>query len=95
MKIDRAQVRHIARLARLRLDDAELDRYAEQLGEIVAYVEKLEELDLEAAEGVSHVRELATPFRPDEPHPSLERAEALANAPDAEDPFFRVPRVIE
>lgn len=88
-------MRHIARLARLRLSEQEVDRYAAQLAEIVAYVEKLTELDLAGATETTHVRELATPFRLDEPRASLERREALANAPDEEDPFFRVPRVIE
>lgn len=95
MKIDETLVRHVAKLARLRLREGEAERYAAQLGRMVEYVEQLSALDVSGLEATAHVLEAPTPFREDEPRPSLPQEEALANAPDREDPFFKVPRVIE
>jgi aspartyl-tRNA(Asn)/glutamyl-tRNA(Gln) amidotransferase subunit C len=89
--IDRDQVLHVARLARLELSDAEVDRMAAELSGILEHVDRISELDLEGVEPTSHVVELENVLRADEPRPSLNRDAALANAPDPSDGAFRVP----
>jgi aspartyl-tRNA(Asn)/glutamyl-tRNA(Gln) amidotransferase subunit C len=89
--IDRDQVLHVARLARLRLTDAEVERMTTELAPILDHVEKIGELDLDDVEPTSHVVELENVLRPDEPRPSLPRERALAEAPDAAPGGFRVP----
>jgi aspartyl-tRNA(Asn)/glutamyl-tRNA(Gln) amidotransferase subunit C len=89
--IDRDQVLHVARLARLRLSDEEVDRMAGELSQILAHIEKIGELDLEQVEPTSHVVELENVLRPDEPRPSWPRERVLDGAPDAADGGFRVP----
>ena len=89
--IDRDQVLHVARLARLELDDAEIERMASELSGILDHVDRIGSLDLEGVEPTSHVVELANVLRPDEPEPSLPRERALEPAPDPADGLFRVP----
>ena len=89
--IDREQVHHIARLARLRLTEEEVDRMAGELSGILDHVEALSELDLAEVEPTSHVVALENVTRPDEPTPSLDRETALAGAPDSAADSFRVP----
>ena len=89
--IDRDQVLHVAKLARLKVTDEEVDRMAEELSKILEHVETMNELDLEGVEPTSHPLELSNVWAPDEPRPSLSVEEALANAPDREGGFFRVP----
>jgi aspartyl-tRNA(Asn)/glutamyl-tRNA(Gln) amidotransferase subunit C len=89
--IDRDRVLHVARLARLELDDAEVERMAAELGTILENVERIGELDLVGVEPTSHVVELENVLRPDEPRPSLPRERALAQAPDPAAGGFRVP----
>jgi aspartyl-tRNA(Asn)/glutamyl-tRNA(Gln) amidotransferase subunit C len=89
--IDREQVLHIARLARLRLTDDEVDRMAGELSGILGHVETLAELDLDDVEPTSHVVALENVTRADEPAPCLDRDAALAGAPDSAAGFFRVP----
>ncbi len=89
--IERDQVLHVARLARLRLTDAEVERMADELSGILDHVERVGELDLEGVEPTSHVVALDNVLRPDEPRPSLPRERALAGAPDATVDGFRVP----
>jgi aspartyl-tRNA(Asn)/glutamyl-tRNA(Gln) amidotransferase subunit C len=89
--IEREQVLHVARLARLRLSEDELERMAGELSGILEHVDRIAELDLEGAEPTSHVVELENVLRADEPHQSLERDVALAQAPDPVDGAFRVP----
>ena len=89
--IDRDQVLHVARLARLRLSDEEVERMAIELSTILDHVEKIEELDLAGVEPTSHVVELENVLRDDEPRPSWPRERVLAEAPDASDEGFRVP----
>jgi aspartyl-tRNA(Asn)/glutamyl-tRNA(Gln) amidotransferase subunit C len=95
-RFSRADVEAVANLARLELDEAELDLFARQLGEILAYATELQQID---TTGVPPTATVASPHgagRPDTPAPSLERSEALKNAPDpAPDAgLFRVPRVL-
>ena len=91
MSISRDEVVHVARLARLELTDEELDRFAGQLDAILEAVGKVSELDLSEVEPTLHPLALSNVWAEDEPRPSLEVEEALANAPDREDDAFRVP----
>jgi aspartyl-tRNA(Asn)/glutamyl-tRNA(Gln) amidotransferase subunit C len=91
MAISRDEVVHVARLARLELTDEELDRFAGQLDAILEAVGKVSELDLSQVEPTLHPLALSNVWAEDEPRPSLEGEEALANAPDREDDAFRVP----
>ena len=89
--IDRDQVLHVARLARLRLTDDELERMSGELSAILEHVERINELDLDGVAPTSHVVDVENVLRPDEPRPSLPRERALENAPDATGDGFRVP----
>ena len=89
--IDREQVLHVARLARLELTDDEVERMSGELSKILDHIEKLSELDLENVEPTSHVVEVGNALREDVPEPSLAPEVALAEAPDAADGGFRVP----
>jgi aspartyl-tRNA(Asn)/glutamyl-tRNA(Gln) amidotransferase subunit C len=89
--IDREQVLHVAKLARLRLTDHEVERMAGELSKILEYVETMNELDLEGVEPTSHVVDLTNVLREDVPRPSLDRETALEQAPDATEGGFRVP----
>ena len=89
--IDREQVLHVARLARLRLTDDEVQNMTGELSSILDHIEKIGELDLDDVAPTSHVVELENVLRADEPRPSLERERALAEAPDSDGTGFRVP----
>lgn len=89
--IDREQVLHVARLARLRLSDAEIDRMIGELAFILGHIETISEVDLEGVEPTSHVVGLENVLRPDEPRESLPREVALDQAPDTDGVGFRVP----
>ena len=91
MAITREQVEHVARLAHLALSEEELERLGGQLDAILEAVGKVSELDLTDVEPTSHPLDVANVWDDDEPRPSLPLDEALANAPEAEDGFFRVP----
>jgi len=93
--ISREEVQHVARLARLHLTDDELERMREQLDAILAYIDKLRQLDVDGVEPTSHAVPLMDVMRDDALGPCLTQDEALANAPDRADEFFRVPRIIE
>jgi aspartyl-tRNA(Asn)/glutamyl-tRNA(Gln) amidotransferase subunit C len=89
--IDRDQVLHVARLARLDLTESEVERMATELSGILDHIERIDELDLDGVAPTSHVVALENVLRPDEPEPSLSRERALANAPDASEAGFAVP----
>jgi aspartyl-tRNA(Asn)/glutamyl-tRNA(Gln) amidotransferase subunit C len=89
--IDRDQVLHVARLARLRLDDPEVERMAGELSTILDHIEKIGELELDDVEPTSHVIQVENVLRPDEPRPSLPREKALEQAPDPRAGGFGVP----
>lgn len=91
----KVSVEHLARLARLSLNEEEKERFSEQLGGILDYVGRLNELDTSSVEPTSHVLSLSTVVREDVPGDSLTREEALLNAPDRSDAFYRVPKIIE
>jgi aspartyl-tRNA(Asn)/glutamyl-tRNA(Gln) amidotransferase subunit C len=81
-------------LARLELTPAELERMTEQLGQVVAYVESLAELDTENVEPMAHALDVSNVFAADEQRPSLDREAALANAPHRDREFYLVPAVL-
>ena len=89
--IDRDQVLHVAKLARLRLTDEEVERMSGELSTILEAIEQIGELDLDEVQPTSHVIDLENVLRPDEPRPCLPRERALENAPDATEEGFRVP----
>jgi len=89
--IDRDQVLHVAKLARLELTDDEVERMAEQLSGILEHIEKIGELDLEGVPPTSHVVEVTNALRADEPRPSWPREQVLAAAPAVADDGFEVP----
>jgi aspartyl-tRNA(Asn)/glutamyl-tRNA(Gln) amidotransferase subunit C len=91
MAIERDDVLHVARLARLALTDEELDRLGRELNAILEAVGKVSELDLDDVEPTSHPLDLVNVWAEDEPRPSLPVEEALANAPERDGNFFRVP----
>ena len=95
MPIDRSTVRHIAALARLQVEEAEEERYVRELQAILSYVEELQDLNVEGVEPTSTVvAGSPSPLRPDEERPCDVREEALAEAPDRDGDYFRVPRVV-
>ena len=89
--IDREQVLHVARLARLALDEEDVERMSSELSGILGHVDRISELDLDGVEPTSHVVALENVLRADEPQPSLPRERALEGAPDPSDGAFRVP----
>ncbi len=89
--IDRDQVLHVARLARLRLSEEEVERMATELSGILDHVDRISQLDLEGIEPTTHVLPLQNVLRPDEPRPSWPRERALEQAPDPSGGAFRVP----
>jgi aspartyl-tRNA(Asn)/glutamyl-tRNA(Gln) amidotransferase subunit C len=89
--IDREQVLHVARLARLRLDDAEVETMTGELSGILEHVDRISGLDLEGVEPTSHVIALENVFRADVPWKSLPPEVALASAPEPFEGAFRVP----
>jgi aspartyl-tRNA(Asn)/glutamyl-tRNA(Gln) amidotransferase subunit C len=94
-KISREEVEHVARLARLELTEEEKVRMTAQLDSILGYIDKLNELDTAQVEPTTTVIPMVSVMREDVVRPSLSQEEALANAPDREDAYFRVPRIIE
>ena len=93
--ISRQDVEHVARLSRLALSDAEIEKMREQLAAILAHIDTLRALDTEQVEPTSHAVPMENVMREDEPRPCLPQEEMLANAPDRSADFFRVPRIIE
>jgi len=93
--LDEAAVRHVARLARLKITDAEAVLFASQLSKVLEYVEQLNELDTLDVPPTAHPLPVSNVFREDVVRPSLTPDEALHNAPDRHDGFFRVPKVLD
>jgi len=92
--ISRADVAHLARLARIAMTDAELDHLASQLGVILGAVARVQEVAAADIAPTTHAVPLTNVFRPDEPVPPLRADDALAAAPAAEDGRFRVPQIL-
>jgi len=89
--IERKQVLHVAKLARLRLSDEEVEKMAGELSGILGHVDRIGELELDEVPPTSHVVELENALRPDEPRPSWPQEDVLGQAPDPADGAFRVP----
>jgi aspartyl-tRNA(Asn)/glutamyl-tRNA(Gln) amidotransferase subunit C len=89
--IDKDQLLHVARLARLELREEEVERLGAQLNDILAAVSKVSELDLSDVPPTSHPLDVVNVWAADEPHESLPVDEALANAPEREGSYFKVP----
>lgn len=93
--VDETMVRRIAKLARLNLSDDEVRQFADQIQDILGYVEQLSEVDIEGVEPMAHALPLTDVARDDAPHDPLPPDLALANAPQREGEFFRVPPVLD
>jgi len=94
MKIGKNEVIHVAKLARLEFNDDEIDKFAQQLSDILLYVDKLNEIDTENVEPMAHAVEINNAFREDKVVKSIGGEAALANAPDKDEHFFKVPKII-
>ncbi|MDQ1358445.1 MAG: aspartyl-tRNA(Asn)/glutamyl-tRNA(Gln) amidotransferase subunit [Acidimicrobiaceae bacterium] len=93
-RISRADVAHVARLARLDLTDDELERFTDQLGAVLEHARDVEALDTEGVPPTAHPLPLRNVLREDVVTPSLDRDEVLAQAPEAEADRFKVPRIL-
>ncbi|HPS54743.1 MAG TPA: Asp-tRNA(Asn)/Glu-tRNA(Gln) amidotransferase subunit GatC [Sedimentisphaerales bacterium] len=94
-KIDAEQVRKVAKLSRLELSDSEVREYSGQLSEILAYVEKMNEVDTDCVEPLSHCLGITNCFRDDVVRESLGVDKTLANAPERGGDFFKVPKILD
>lgn len=94
MSVTRKDVEYIAALAKLKFSETELDSFTGELNQILGYMEKLNELDTTDVEPLSSPVEVSEVLREDKRMPSVPREEALKNAPDATEEFFKVPKVI-
>ncbi|MGD8500957.1 MAG: Asp-tRNA(Asn)/Glu-tRNA(Gln) amidotransferase subunit GatC [Phycisphaerales bacterium] len=94
-KIDEAQVKKVAKLARLELAEAEVEEFAGQLSAILEYVEKMNELDTNNVEPLAHCLPISNVFRQDRVKESLGTEKALANAPQRDGEFFKVPKILD
>ena len=89
------QVRKVANLARLQLSEADVSRFTQQLGQVLGYVEMLDELDTEGVAPLAHPLEIENVLREDKPTESLSREAALSNAPKSDGRCFLVPQIID
>lgn len=87
-------VRHVAKLSRLKLTDDEVSHFTGQLAAVLSYIGKLNELDLEGVEPLAHASDQTSVLRDDAEQAGLSPDDALANAPDRQDAFFKVPKVL-
>jgi aspartyl-tRNA(Asn)/glutamyl-tRNA(Gln) amidotransferase subunit C len=94
MSVTIKDVEHIAKLANLEFSDMEKTKFTQQMNQILDYVEQMNKLDTNKVEPLSHVIELSNVFRSDEVKQSVSTEEALKNAPEKTEQFFKVPKVI-
>ena len=94
-KIDQTQVRKVAKLSRLELTESEVEEFAEQLSAILGYMEKMNELDTDNVEPLAHCLPISNVFRKDVVRKSLGTEKTLANAPQRDGEFFKVPKIID
>jgi aspartyl-tRNA(Asn)/glutamyl-tRNA(Gln) amidotransferase subunit C len=94
-QLTRADVEHVARLARLELTEDEIEQFTAELGVILEHAQEVAGIDTHDVPPTAHPLSLVNVLRPDEPRPSLDRDEVLAMAPAAEDHRFRVPRILD
>ena len=89
------EIDHVALLSRLKLTDKEKELFSRQVGGIIKYIDKLNELDTAHVEPTAHVLPVMNVFREDTLKPSLPRDKVLQNSPAKDDTFYRVPKIIE
>ncbi|MGD0553074.1 MAG: Asp-tRNA(Asn)/Glu-tRNA(Gln) amidotransferase subunit GatC [Sedimentisphaerales bacterium] len=94
-KIDKSQVKKVAKLARLDLSEAEIEEFAGQLNAIIDYVERMNKLNTEGVEPMAHCLPVNNVFRDDIVKKSLGTEKTLANAPEQDGAFFKVPKILE
>ena len=94
-KLDESQVRKVAKLSRLELTEGEVEEFTGQLSAILDYVEKMNELDTRNVEPLAHCLPISNVFRPDQARESLGTEKALANAPQRDGDFFKVPKILD
>jgi aspartyl-tRNA(Asn)/glutamyl-tRNA(Gln) amidotransferase subunit C len=95
MNISKEEVEHVARLARLQISEDETDTFSRQLSSILTYIEQLKSIDTMGVEPTATGLDQVNVFREDVVRPSLPVEQALANAPEAEDGYFQVPKILE
>jgi aspartyl-tRNA(Asn)/glutamyl-tRNA(Gln) amidotransferase subunit C len=95
MKISREEVAHVAALAHLTIDEAEVDGFARNLGDVLAYAKSVSRVDTTGVSPTAHAVEICNAFRQDEVAGHLDAQSTMANAPECEDGSFVVPKVIE
>ncbi|MBI2351778.1 MAG: Asp-tRNA(Asn)/Glu-tRNA(Gln) amidotransferase subunit GatC [Deltaproteobacteria bacterium] len=93
--LEKEKVSYVARLARLRLTEEETKLFSRQLGDVLTYIEKLNELNTSDVPPTMHVLPLKNVFRKDDVSRSITQEDALSNAPHGEKGLFRVPKIIE
>ncbi len=94
-KIDQTEVRKVAKLSRLELTEAEVEQFTGQLSAILEYVEKMNELDTADVEPLAHCLPISNVFREDSVKESLGAEKTLANAPERDGAFFKVPKILD
>ena len=95
MKISQEEIKNIALLSRLEVKEEHMAHVEKELSDILTYVAELNVLELDGVEPMAHAVPLQNVFREDETKPSLNYDLALSNAPEAEDGYFKVPRVVQ
>lgn len=95
MSVTKKDVEKVAQLAKLKFGEDELDNLTKEMNQILTYMDKLNELDTENVEPLSHPNEVVNVFREDEFQQSTSTADALRNAPDKNEQYFKVPKVIK
>lgn len=95
MKVTREDVENVALLSRLSIDEKDMDKNIQELSDFLEYVDRLQQVDTENVVPTAHVLPIQNVFREDVVKPSLDRDLALSNAPEQEDGYFRVPKIVE
>ncbi|MEH0157688.1 Asp-tRNA(Asn)/Glu-tRNA(Gln) amidotransferase subunit GatC [Limibacter armeniacum] len=95
MKIDKEAIEKIAHLSRLYFNEKDEERMVKSMNDIVNWVAKLEEVDTEGVEPLTHMTEVTNNWREDEVKAPLSRDKGLKNAPEKDEAYFRVPKVLE
>jgi aspartyl-tRNA(Asn)/glutamyl-tRNA(Gln) amidotransferase subunit C len=94
MALSEKDVQYVAKLSRLEVTEAETAKYTQQLGNILNYIEQLNQLDTTNVEPMAHVLDIKNVFRKDEVKPSLTQAEVLSNGPEVQAGHFKVPKIM-
>ena len=94
MKLGKNEVEYVANLGRLRLNDDDIDKFAKQLSDILHYIDKLNEIDTSNVEPMAHAVDMSNAFREDIVESKWDKEDALKNAPDRDEYYFKVPKII-